>query len=322
MAQTAKPYATVPTLFEKVQDEIAAIEQIMRVLGSLPDHDTRVRVIGWLSERFSQGFQQPHPTTVGADGAAARRAADSGLTIPDDLFEAVETPEPADLHGVFDPPEDEPQLAVVANLHKVATERPQAAPPGERAPLLMVVKTETAMPLKAQPPVRDEPQVPAVAQPHDVFELVPPREVPQGTDPEDDDAPEAPQRNDGRQLRLLLLANMTTPAALIMRADASSDDSKETPVPKPQASPRSRARTAETRVPHKRSAAENAPAREGALKNATPAVTAATDAPTAVRRAAPRRPQPAAAPGKDSMETMLRGLVADFRELADEWGNT
>jgi len=45
MAQTAKPYATVPTLFDRVQDELTAIEQITRVLGSLPDHETRVRVI-------------------------------------------------------------------------------------------------------------------------------------------------------------------------------------------------------------------------------------------------------------------------------------
>src|SRR3954470_17072787 len=56
-AQTAKPYATVPTLFDRVHDELSAIQEIAQVLGSLPDHETRVRVIAWISERFSSGFE-------------------------------------------------------------------------------------------------------------------------------------------------------------------------------------------------------------------------------------------------------------------------
>ena len=44
MAHTAKPYATVPTLFDRVLSELSAIEEITRVLGSLPDHETRLRV--------------------------------------------------------------------------------------------------------------------------------------------------------------------------------------------------------------------------------------------------------------------------------------
>src|ERR1700750_1485091 len=104
MAHTAKPYASVPTLFERVQDELAAIEQITRVLGALPDHETRVRVIGWLNDRFSQGFQgAPHQSSPGAapETPATRRTADSGLSFPVDLFEsAAEAAEPTDLHGV------------------------------------------------------------------------------------------------------------------------------------------------------------------------------------------------------------------------------
>jgi hypothetical protein len=56
-APSAKPYATVPTLFDRVHDELSAIQEIAQVLGSLPDHETRVRVIAWISERFSTGFE-------------------------------------------------------------------------------------------------------------------------------------------------------------------------------------------------------------------------------------------------------------------------
>jgi len=37
---------------------------------------------------------------------------------------------------------------------------------------------------------------------------------------------------------------------------------------------------------------------------------------------APTPPPAATPPADDSMEALLRSLVADFRELADEWGNT
>ena len=60
-AQSAKPYATVPTLFDRVHDELSAIQEITQVLGSLPDHETRVRVIAWISERFSGGFESAQP---------------------------------------------------------------------------------------------------------------------------------------------------------------------------------------------------------------------------------------------------------------------
>src|SRR3954465_15637573 len=57
-AQTAKPHATLPPLFARVHDELSAIQEITQVLGSLPDHETRVRVIAWISERFSNGFER------------------------------------------------------------------------------------------------------------------------------------------------------------------------------------------------------------------------------------------------------------------------
>jgi hypothetical protein len=60
-AQSAKPYATVPTLFDRVHDELSAIQEITQVLGLLPDHETRVRVIAWISERFSSGFESAQP---------------------------------------------------------------------------------------------------------------------------------------------------------------------------------------------------------------------------------------------------------------------
>jgi hypothetical protein len=60
-APSAKPYATVPTLFDRVHDELSAIQEITQVLGALPDHDTRVRVIAWISERFASGFDGVQP---------------------------------------------------------------------------------------------------------------------------------------------------------------------------------------------------------------------------------------------------------------------
>jgi hypothetical protein len=207
MAHTAKSYAKVPTLFDRVPDELSAIEAITRVLGSLPDHETRLRVINWINERFSQGLQaappEPRPSSV-ASAMPSPDAADSGLRIPDDLFEPlVVTSESPDLHGVFDLP--------AVKRHALATRPPERA-----------------------------------------FELVPSKETPAQADLAGAAADEPVRMADRRQRNLLLLADMSTPAVLKV-----------------------------------------------------------SDAP-------PRNPEPA----QDSMEAMLRSLVDDFRQLADDWGNT
>src|SRR3954447_27009250 len=75
-AQSVKPYATVPTLFDRVHDELSAIQEIAQVLGSLPDHETRVRVIAWISDRFSSGFESaaaPDLRPGAADGRTIDR---------------------------------------------------------------------------------------------------------------------------------------------------------------------------------------------------------------------------------------------------------
>jgi hypothetical protein len=43
-AQVARPCTKVPTLFDKVHDELSAIQQITNVIGPLADHETRARV--------------------------------------------------------------------------------------------------------------------------------------------------------------------------------------------------------------------------------------------------------------------------------------
>jgi hypothetical protein len=339
MAQTAKPYATVPTLFERVEDELIAIEEITRVLGALPDHETRVRVIAWISERFSNGFPaSPHSP----DAAAAHRPVDSSLTFPDDLFEPVGAVEPADLHGVFDPPPDKPHLSAVETTHRAPAE-PSRTPPAEKLARLMVVKPEPARPADSEPAPgepRDaarRPPVMMIDPQHDVFELVPPTEAPlQAASPDDADDQARPPV-DQQQLKLLLLADMTPPAALA--ASLSSDSQVpgvEPPADEANGSVRSTRKAWTTRPPAPQRATPAVRARAASVEPAPAAgdaaaavkpVVAATPAADAARpaalQAAPSEAVPAATPpAADSMEALLRSLVADFRELADEWGNT
>src|SRR4051812_1863151 len=87
-----KPYATVPTLFDRVHDELSAIQEIAQVLGSLPDHQTRVRVIAWISERFSSGFE-------GAPAPNLRPAAPDGRQQTFELLAPTAALRPSELTG-------------------------------------------------------------------------------------------------------------------------------------------------------------------------------------------------------------------------------
>jgi len=258
-----------------VQDELTAIEQITRVLGSLPDHETRVRVITWISERFSQGF--PGPQHGAADMAAAHRPVDSGLSFPDDLFDppVIGTLEASDLHGVFDPPAEKPHAVAAEPLHRAAAERAQPVT-AERPPLVMVVKPEAAPSAKTEPAVIDAPA--------------------------DDAADHAPPPVDRRQLTLLLLADMTPPAALATSVSPNNEDAGgESPPRKAHQSVSSKRHFRTPKPPASKRSAPVARPRAAKVEKA---------------------PAPTPPPADDSMEALLRSLVADFRELADEWGNT
>lgn len=278
MAQTAKPYAKIPTLFDRVQDELSAIEAITRVLGALPDHETRLRVINWVSDRFSQGMAaEAQPA---ATAAVRPAAADSALSIPDDLFDpVVEMPEPADLHGVFDQP---------ARPHSLGLENVFEMPAEKRQPI----------------PIR--PAEPA-------FELVPPTETPARADLDDAASDEPGRATDRRQLNLLLLADMSTPAALKISDAPTTGDSAG----------------AASREPDARSPRRSFVLATIHARDSKPAVTKkAATAPGSADKAPKAKPRPIAAqpsnpePPQDSVEAMLRSLVDDFRHLADEWGNT
>jgi hypothetical protein len=260
MAHPAKPYAAVPTLFDRVQDELTAIDQITRVLGSLPDHDTRVRVIKWINDRFANGFQDPQAQTMPAVALVSpspERASDSGLSFPDDLFESPGTREPADLHGIFDHPASKPHAFDWNGILEPRREQ--------------VIDF-----------VFERPHAPAVEPEEDAFELVPPAEASSAELANEADA-EPAWPIDRRQLTLLLLTNVTPPAApSVPEPPRPGEGVGESPTPELATRPAER---------HESSARNTSPSGPGE-------------------------------PAQDTMETMLRSLVADFRQLADEWGNT
>jgi hypothetical protein len=276
MAQTAKPYAKIPTLLDRVQDELSAIAAITRVLGSLPDHETRLRVITWVNDRFTQGVQTATPETPVAPPRHA--ISDPALTIPDDLFDPIETSEPVDLRDVFDLPAAKPHLY---GLESVSDRRAETAPPvGTRLP-------------------------------EDTFELVPPTETSLPTDLRGVAADEPVRVIDRRQLNLLLLADMSTPAALMISASPTADDAGDL-----LERDRDAVSSRRLRVLATIKARHTTPLPPG---NTTPAPASA-----AAARKTPTEPigaQPTS-PAHNSMEGMLRTLVDDFRQLGDDWGNT
>ena len=103
-AQSAKPYATVPTLFDRVHDELSAIQEITQVLA-LPDHETRVRVIAWISERFSGGFESAQPmdrrpvTLYGRQETFALRPPTAATRTTDPPPQRVRNPRRPRTHG-------------------------------------------------------------------------------------------------------------------------------------------------------------------------------------------------------------------------------
>src|SRR3954469_7965693 len=126
-AQTAKPYATVPTLFDRVHDELSAIQEIAQVLGSLPDHETRVRVIAWISERFSSGFES-------APAPDLRPAAPDGRQRTFELLAPTAALRPSELAGAASADaaaaEHERQLDLVPPTNPAPTVAPaRLAPP-------------------------------------------------------------------------------------------------------------------------------------------------------------------------------------------------
>jgi hypothetical protein len=104
--------ATVPT-FDKVHDELSAIQAITTILGSLPDDATRARVVRWVSERLAETSSAASIVSPADDlqrhgdrGALLLWPDSDGLRLPaaDDLFViADQRVDATELQELFEP---------------------------------------------------------------------------------------------------------------------------------------------------------------------------------------------------------------------------
>jgi hypothetical protein len=67
-------HSVVPTLFDKLTDELRAMQEIANALGALPDQATRVRVIRWMAERFGANGDVVFPATTAPAATTATTA--------------------------------------------------------------------------------------------------------------------------------------------------------------------------------------------------------------------------------------------------------